>query len=92
MASPGLCCVKRVSDICILESMIGVSSKNLMVMTCEPRFDRETTLEIVYSWIGHGLNETLPLILFNSYKRVVFTSSIGAVYMNPNRDPQAIVD
>lgn len=25
-------------------------------------------------------------------KRVVFTSSIGAVYMNPNRDPQAIVD
>ena len=48
MASPGLCCVKRVSDICILESMIGVSSKNLMVMTCEPRFDKETTLEIVY--------------------------------------------
>jgi len=25
-------------------------------------------------------------------KRVVFTSSIGAVYMNPNRDTQAIVD
>ena len=25
-------------------------------------------------------------------KRVVFTSSIGAVYMNPNRDPQTIVD
>ena len=25
-------------------------------------------------------------------KRVVFTSSIGAVYMNPHRDPRAIVD
>lgn len=25
-------------------------------------------------------------------KRVVFTSSIGAVYMNPNRDSEAIVD
>ena len=25
-------------------------------------------------------------------KRVVFTSSIGAVYMNPNRDHQTIVD
>ena len=25
-------------------------------------------------------------------KRVVFTSSIGAVYMNPNRDPQTIVN
>ena len=48
MASPGLCFVKRVSDICILESMIGVSNNNLMVMTCELRFDRETTLEIVY--------------------------------------------
>ncbi|CAN6804285.1 unnamed protein product [Brassica oleracea] len=27
--------------------MIGVSSKNLMVMTCEPRFSVVTTLEIV---------------------------------------------
>ena len=25
-------------------------------------------------------------------RRVVFTSSIGAVYMDPNRDPEAIVD
>lgn len=25
-------------------------------------------------------------------KRVVITSSIGAVYMDPNRDPEAVVD
>lgn len=25
-------------------------------------------------------------------RRVVFTSSIGAVYMNPNRDPEQVVD
>ena len=25
-------------------------------------------------------------------KRIVFTSSIGAIYMDPNRDPQLVVD
>lgn len=44
----GLCFVKRVFDICILESMIGVSNNNLMVMICELCFDREMILEIVY--------------------------------------------
>ncbi|KAJ6829169.1 cinnamoyl-CoA reductase 1-like [Iris pallida] len=39
-----------------------------------------------------GTKNVLDAAADTGVRRVVFTSSIGAVYMDPNRDPQAVVD
>ena len=39
-----------------------------------------------------GALNVIDVAMKNSVKRVIFTSSIGAVYMDPHRDPSIVVD
>ena len=39
-----------------------------------------------------GTLNVIDVATKNSVKRVIFTSSIGAVYMDPHRDPSIVVD
>ncbi|CAG7903231.1 unnamed protein product [Brassica rapa] len=59
--------------------MIGVSNNNLMVMTCELRFDRETTLEI--SAVNASLVHILKY-LTGSAKRPKTYANLTQVYVD----------